>query len=139
MAKLWKGILMGFCSSDRCGDKVIKGIITRFYSTWGRLFFGHKYVTIHREEGKGIFLVGILIWIISTLQDDLAGIGRGCPHQNFGQTSCISGGRIDASCCVDSHFKRGCHYQPGIINGVLCCRMPGMSLFNLIFFNILVQ
>ncbi|KAK3590143.1 hypothetical protein CHS0354_041195 [Potamilus streckersoni] len=56
-------------------------------------------------------------------QDDMAGIGRGCPHQNWGQTSCITGGRIDASCCVDSHFHRACHQQPGI-DGVMCCKMP---------------
>lgn len=57
-------------------------------------------------------------------RDDLAGIGRGCPHQNHGQTSCISGGRIDASCCVDSHqsLHRACEQQPGI-DGVMCCRM----------------
>ncbi|XP_069139539.1 uncharacterized protein [Argopecten irradians] len=53
--------------------------------------------------------------------DDLAGIGVGCPHQNFGHTSCISGGRIDASCCVDAHFNKACHYQP-TMSGVLCCR-----------------
>ncbi|OWF50963.1 Titin [Mizuhopecten yessoensis] len=56
-------------------------------------------------------------------RDDLAGIGIGCPHQNFGQTSCISGGRIDASCCVDAHFKTACHYRP-TMSGVLCCRKP---------------
>ncbi|XP_046542735.1 hemicentin-1-like [Haliotis rubra] len=57
-------------------------------------------------------------------QDDLAGIGRGCAHQNLGQTSCISGGRIDASCCVDAHFHRACQYQPGLATGILCCKMP---------------
>lgn len=59
-------------------------------------------------------------------QDDLAGIGRGCPHQNKGQTSCISGGRIDASCCVDSHISlnRGC-MQQSWIDGVMCCKKSG--------------
>ncbi|KAK3094428.1 hypothetical protein FSP39_001668 [Pinctada imbricata] len=57
-------------------------------------------------------------------RDDLAGIGRGCPHQNYGQTSCISGGRIDASCCVDAHFQEACHHRPGIITGVVCCKIP---------------
>ncbi|XP_071168481.1 uncharacterized protein [Mytilus edulis] len=56
-------------------------------------------------------------------QDDMAGIGRGCPHQNFGQTSCIRGGRIDSSCCVDSHFQQACHYKPNI-HGVVCCKLP---------------
>lgn len=53
----------------------------------------------------------------------MAGIGRGCPHQNFGQTSCIRGGRIDSSCCVDSHFQQACHYKPNI-HGVVCCKLP---------------
>ncbi|CAI9717186.1 hemicentin-1-like [Octopus vulgaris] len=57
-------------------------------------------------------------------QDDLAGVGKDCPHQNQGLTSCISGGRIDASCCVDSHFKHACHFKLGIASGVLCCRLP---------------
>ncbi|KAK6185279.1 hypothetical protein SNE40_007547 [Patella caerulea] len=57
-------------------------------------------------------------------QDDMAGIGQGCTHQNIGQTSCIPGGRIDASCCVDSHFHRACQHQPGLTNGVFCCKMP---------------
>jgi hypothetical protein len=51
----------------------------------------------------------------------MAGVGR-CPHQNFGQTSCLLEGRIDASCCVDSLADRACHYQPGITDGILCCR-----------------
>lgn len=56
-------------------------------------------------------------------QDDMAGIGRGCPHQHQGQGSCINGGRIDASCCVDSHISlnRGCQQQSWI-DGVMCCR-----------------
>ncbi|XP_041370878.1 hemicentin-1-like [Gigantopelta aegis] len=57
-------------------------------------------------------------------QDDLAGLGHGCSNIHQGQTSCISGGRIDASCCVDAHFHRACQYQPGIATGVLCCKMP---------------
>lgn len=57
-------------------------------------------------------------------QDDLAGVGKSCSHQNQGLTSCISGGRIDASCCVDSHFHRACHHQLGMATGVLCCRLP---------------
>ncbi|KAK7483221.1 hypothetical protein BaRGS_00025514 [Batillaria attramentaria] len=57
-------------------------------------------------------------------QDDLAGVGQGCAHQHRGQKSCISGGRIDSSCCVDSHFHRACSYQPQLMTGALCCRMP---------------
>ncbi|XP_072177676.1 uncharacterized protein [Diadema setosum] len=57
-------------------------------------------------------------------QDDLGGIGRNCPHQNKGQTSCIGSGRIDASCCLDSHFNRACHYRPGLMTGVVCCKLP---------------
>ncbi|CAG5131589.1 unnamed protein product, partial [Candidula unifasciata] len=57
-------------------------------------------------------------------QDDMAGVGQSCPHQSEGQTSCISGGRMDASCCVDSHFHTACHFKPGLINGVVCCRLP---------------
>ncbi|KAK0070197.1 neurogenic locus notch protein 1-like isoform X1 [Biomphalaria pfeifferi] len=56
--------------------------------------------------------------------DDMAGIGQDCPHKAIGQKSCISGGRIDASCCVDSHFYSACHYQPGVTTGVACCRLP---------------
>lgn len=59
----------------------------------------------------------------------MAGIGRGCPHQNFGQTSCIRGGRIDSSCCVDSHFHQACHYKPNI-NGVVCCKLPSKYLLS---------
>lgn len=51
----------------------------------------------------------------------MAGIGR-CPHQNFGQSSCLLEGRIDASCCVDSLTDRACKFQPGITDGILCCR-----------------
>lgn len=60
----------------------------------------------------------------------MAGIGRGCPHQHQGQTSCINGGRIDASCCVDSHISvnRGCQQQPWI-DGVMCCQQSGMINF----------
>ncbi|XP_052770328.1 uncharacterized protein LOC128210189 [Mya arenaria] len=56
-------------------------------------------------------------------QDDLAGMGRGCPHQHISQGSCISGGRIDASCCVDSHISinTACQQQPWI-DGVMCCK-----------------
>ncbi|XP_064630030.1 uncharacterized protein LOC135488959 [Lineus longissimus] len=54
-------------------------------------------------------------------KDDLAAVGRGCPHQNYGQSSCITGGKIDASCCVDTHFNKSCIYQPGLMSGVLCC------------------
>ncbi|XP_064602176.1 uncharacterized protein LOC135468071 [Liolophura sinensis] len=61
----------------------------------------------------------------SLRQDDLAGIGKGCPYKSPGQSSCISGGRMDASCCVDSHFRRACSYLPGLTSGVLCCRNPG--------------
>ncbi|XP_033126450.1 neurogenic locus notch homolog protein 1-like isoform X2 [Anneissia japonica] len=56
-------------------------------------------------------------------QDDLGAIGRSCPHQNQGQTSCIGSGRIDASCCVDTYFRRSCSFRPGI-TGVLCCKKP---------------
>lgn len=53
-------------------------------------------------------------------------MGRECPHQNKGQSSCISGGRIDASCCVDSHISlnQGCRQRPWI-DGVLCCKQSG--------------
>ncbi|XP_030842154.1 uncharacterized protein LOC100893885 [Strongylocentrotus purpuratus] len=57
-------------------------------------------------------------------QDDLGGIGKHCPHQNKGQSSCIASGRIDASCCLDSHFDRACHYRPGLMTGVVCCKLP---------------
>jgi len=60
-------------------------------------------------------------------QDDLAGIGRGCPHQNYGQSSCITGGRIDVSCCVDTRFNQSCSYKPGLTTGVLCCREEGYA------------
>ncbi|XP_071949283.1 uncharacterized protein [Antedon mediterranea] len=56
-------------------------------------------------------------------QDDLGAVGRACPHQNQGQTSCIGSGRIDASCCVDTYFRRSCSFRPGI-TGVLCCKKP---------------
>lgn len=59
-------------------------------------------------------------------QDDLGGIGQHCPHQNFGQTSCIQGGRIDASCCVDAHFHTACH-QTNDITGVVCCKVKGQK------------
>ena len=55
----------------------------------------------------------------------MAGVGRGCPHQSFGQKSCISGGQIDVSCCIDTHFNRACQYRPGLATGVLCCKLPG--------------
>ncbi|KAK2174721.1 hypothetical protein NP493_757g00009 [Ridgeia piscesae] len=58
-------------------------------------------------------------------QDDLAGIGRGCPHQSYGHQSCITGGKIDVSCCVDTHFNRACTFRPGLASGVLCCQNPG--------------
>ncbi|XP_038070819.1 uncharacterized protein LOC119739807 [Patiria miniata] len=58
----------------------------------------------------------------NTEQDDMGGVGRGCPHQNPGQTSCLGNGRIDASCCMDSHYGQACAYRPGITTGVLCCR-----------------
>uniref|UniRef100_T1JH60 Ig-like domain-containing protein n=1 Tax=Strigamia maritima TaxID=126957 RepID=T1JH60_STRMM len=54
--------------------------------------------------------------------DDLAGIGRGCPHQNPGQSSCITGGRIDVSCCVDTRLGNACSYRPGLASGVVCCK-----------------
>ncbi|KAH9508545.1 hypothetical protein Btru_051976 [Bulinus truncatus] len=56
--------------------------------------------------------------------DDMAGIGKNCPHKTVGHKSCISGGRMDASCCVDSHFYTACHYKPGVTTGVACCRLP---------------
>lgn len=62
--------------------------------------------------------------LIFSSQDDLAGIGRDCPHKYVGQTSCISGGRIDASCCVDAHFHTACH-QTRDITGVVCCKVKG--------------
>ncbi|XP_022086576.1 uncharacterized protein LOC110977079 isoform X2 [Acanthaster planci] len=57
-------------------------------------------------------------------QDDMGGVGRGCPHQNPGQTSCLGKGRIDASCCMDALDGGGaaCSYRPGITTGVLCCK-----------------
>ncbi|XP_070539758.1 uncharacterized protein [Ptychodera flava] len=55
-------------------------------------------------------------------QDDMAGIGKGCPHQNFGQNSCLANGRIDASCCIDSVTREACTFIPGVISGVLCCK-----------------
>ncbi len=63
--------------------------------------------------------------LCTLFQDDMAGVGRGCPHQSFGQKSCITGGRVDASCCVDSHFGRACQFRPGLATGVLCCKIPG--------------
>ncbi|XP_025093186.1 hemicentin-1-like [Pomacea canaliculata] len=56
--------------------------------------------------------------------DDVAGVGKDCAHQHRGQSSCIAGGRIDASCCVDAHFQRACAFQASLMTGVLCCRMP---------------
>ncbi|CAL1527352.1 unnamed protein product [Lymnaea stagnalis] len=56
--------------------------------------------------------------------DDMAGVGQSCPYQAVGQRSCISGGRIDSSCCVDSHFFNACHFKPGLTTGVVCCRLP---------------
>lgn len=61
------------------------------------------------------------------LQDDMAGLGRDCPHKNFGQTSCLLEGRIDSSCCVDSLPGQACHYRPNITTGVLCCRYESKS------------
>lgn len=58
-------------------------------------------------------------------QDDLAGVGGGCAHQSYGQRSCISGGQIAVSCCVDTHFGQACSFRPGLATGVLCCRLPG--------------
>lgn len=58
----------------------------------------------------------------------MAGIGQACAHKSLGQTSCISGGRIDASCCVDSHFHTACHFKPGLMTGVICCRLPGIKI-----------
>ncbi|GFO02599.1 von Willebrand factor d and egf domain-containing protein [Plakobranchus ocellatus] len=57
----------------------------------------------------------------------MAGIGQSCAHQYRDHTSCITGGRIDASCCVDSHFQKACHFKPGLISGVVCCRLPAKS------------
>ncbi|XP_077866405.1 titin-like, partial [Saccoglossus kowalevskii] len=54
--------------------------------------------------------------------DDLGGVGKGCPHQNEGQSSCLGRGRIDASCCIDSYLKRACSYIPGVMTGVMCCK-----------------
>jgi len=53
-------------------------------------------------------------------------MGRGCPHQQQSLTSCISGGRIDASCCVDSHesLNKACQQQSWI-DGVMCCKQTG--------------
>lgn len=65
-------------------------------------------------------------FILLYLQDDLAGIGKDCPHRNVGQTSCIRGGRIDASCCVDAYFHTACH-QTSDITGVVCCKVKGQK------------
>ena len=77
-------------------------------------------------EGVKVCHCVVNLSVIYMLQDDMAGIGRGCPHQNRGQSSCINGGRIDASCCVDSHISLNlaCRQQPAI-TGVLCCKQSG--------------
>lgn len=53
--------------------------------------------------------------------DDMAGVGRDCPHVNFGQRGCLSSGKIEASCCVDTLQLNACRHRRGI-TGVLCCR-----------------
>nr|CAB3260962.1 uncharacterized protein LOC100176485 [Phallusia mammillata] len=54
-------------------------------------------------------------------EDDLAGIGADCPHQNSRSQSCFGTGKIDASCCSAEFKQKACNYMPWI-SGVLCCR-----------------
>lgn len=59
-------------------------------------------------------------------QDDLAAIGKACPHQKMDVKSCITGGKVSASCCNDDLIDKACHYKPGVTDGVLCCKEPGL-------------
>ncbi|KAJ8025517.1 Vascular endothelial growth factor receptor 3 [Holothuria leucospilota] len=56
-------------------------------------------------------------------QDDMAGVGKDCPHLVEGERSCIGQGVISSSCCEDSRSNQACSYHDGI-TGVLCCRIP---------------
>lgn len=60
-------------------------------------------------------------------QDNMAGVGRGCERAHRGQSSCISGGRVEATCCRDSEAGMGCRYRRGLISGVVCCKMSGTT------------
>ena len=55
----------------------------------------------------------------------MAGVGRGCERAHRGQSSCISGGRVEAMCCRDSEVGMACRYRRGLISGVVCCKMSG--------------
>jgi len=62
----------------------------------------------------------------------LAGIGKHCPHINFGQTGCLGEGRIDTSCCVDSvtRPRQPCSFVAGVTSGVLCCLKENSGVGN---------
>jgi hypothetical protein len=56
---------------------------------------------------------------------DLAGVGSSCPVRSPGKASCISGGRMDIAYSKDQVDRPACTSIPGLVTGVLCCRMPG--------------
>ena len=52
--------------------------------------------------------------------ENMAGVGRDCGRVRRSAKSCLAQGRIDAY----RSRSKGCNYQKGLTNGVLCCRKP---------------
>uniref|UniRef100_H2YB18 Ig-like domain-containing protein n=1 Tax=Ciona savignyi TaxID=51511 RepID=H2YB18_CIOSA len=55
----------------------------------------------------------------SAEDDDMAGIGADCPHQNENEGSCMGQGKVTAS--WRRHQSHPCDYKPWM-TGVTCCR-----------------
>jgi YVTN family beta-propeller protein len=59
--------------------------------------------------------------------DDMAGMGQACQYHASGAPSCISSGRVDATCCDDSASGTACQFKPGLTTGVVCCRQSATT------------
>nr|XP_002129012.1 uncharacterized protein LOC100176485 isoform X2 [Ciona intestinalis] len=79
------------------------------------------YQTVHIEGCYAINAAnrGDLCTECSSENDDLAGIGADCPHQNQNDRSCFGRGKVTASSRMFRH--RPCEHKPWM-TGVVCCR-----------------
>jgi len=57
------------------------------------------------------------------MQDNLAAVGAGCAQLSYESSACVHGAKMEIPCCNTGNHS--CTYRPGLVTGVLCCRLPG--------------
>ena len=65
-------------------------------------------------------------------QDNMAGMGRGCGHVSYANSSCIANGRIDV---FPANMTSSCEFREGLTSGVLCCKKSKRRKSEFLFYQ----